>query len=135
MASKLTTLNGVLETQIATTSIEVVQFGYSQGAAGKLTAECTWGGGDNTPFGNNVQNRFVDLIVMITGATFDQVDVAVEEVMVLFQDTTAAPFVALSGAGVDWISPPSQSPPVTFSESHQTAAGGVKFQFRIPYSA
>lgn len=134
MASKLTTIGSVIKTQVETTSIEKLYMGWSSDSSGKLIAELTWSGGENDSFGNNVTNRRVSAHLRISGSSFDEVDAATEEIMVLFRDTADTPWAALSGAGVDWISDASQDPPTTFPDSHQEAVAWVQFELRMPYT-
>jgi hypothetical protein len=138
-ASAISSIITQLVTDIETTSIDKCNIGAAMNQTKFPRAEFYLGGGNISEDMTQVCDTEFDFIVRVHGQSFEQVNVALKELMVLWYGQSLRNVLGL--LGVINIMPVSQDPPVVFAPSSSTASttqvpiiGDIQFRMTVRYT-
>lgn len=133
MASKISAIKTQLITDIKTTSIVGAFEGPTVSETAYPWAEVAYGGGDVEISITQVVDREYRMIVRVHGLDVEQVELAIEELTVLWHNQTL--LAVLRALGVLTIYPVSHYPPFVFSGGTQLPVmGDIEFVFSVRFT-
>lgn len=132
MASKISAIKTQLITDIKSTSIAGAFEGPTLPEMVTPWAEVAFGGGNIEISMTAVVDREYRMIVRVHGSSIEQVELAMEELTVLWHNQTL--LAALRLLGVLMIYPVSHYPPFVFSGGTQLPVmGDIEFKFQVRF--
>lgn len=134
MASTISTIKAQLLTDIKTTSVNNAYEGIAQGHDSTPPwAEVAFRSGDVYHDMTQVVDREYSMIVRVHGTSVEQIEVALEGLLVLYN--SAASIAALRALGVVTIFQTRHYPPFSYtSTTQQPLYGDIDFTFTVRYT-
>lgn len=136
MVSTISAIKTAILTAIETTSIDKAYEGPVSAAVTTFPwAEVAFGGGAINNHMTSAVDREYQMVVRVHGSSVEQVEVALEEITVLWN--TAAEFATFRAAGGLVLKPTSHYPPFVFGGSSSTQKqiyGDIDFSFKVRYT-